>query len=78
MDICARTLLVVEKMINDKTLSNYVLKRYEDWQKDLGKFIHDKSTSLDAIHQKVLDDNLEPQPRSGNQEYLENILNKYL
>ena len=78
MDICARTLLAVEKMINDKTLSNYVSKRYEDWEKDLGKFIHDKSTSLDAIHQKVLDDKIEPEPRSGNQEYLENILNKYL
>ena len=78
MDICARTLLAVEKMINDKILSNYVSKRYEDWQKDLGKFINDKSTSLDVIHQKVLNDNIEPQPRSGNQEYLENILNKYL
>ena len=78
MDVCARTLLAVEQMINDKILSNYVSKRYEDWQKDLGKFIHDKSTSLDVIHQKVLNDNIEPEPRSGNQEYLENILNKYL
>ena len=33
---------------------------------------------LDDIHQKVLDDNIEPKPRSGRQEYLENILNKYL
>ena len=78
MDVCARTLLAVEKMINDNKLSNYISKRYEDWNKDLGKFIHAKGTSLDAIHQKVLDDNIEPQPRSGNQEYLENILNKYL
>ena len=65
-------------MINDNKLSNYIKKRYEDWNKDLGKFIHAKGTSLDAIHQKVLDDNIEPEPRSGNQEYLENILNKYL
>ena len=53
MDVCARTLLAVEKMINDKKLSNYVAQRYEDWQKDLGQFIHDKST-FDAIHQKSL------------------------
>ncbi len=78
MDICAKTLLAVEKIINDKKLSDYVSKRYEDWQKGLGNFIHTKGTSLDSIHQKVLDDNIEPEPRSGNQEYLENILNKYL
>ena len=78
MDVCAKTLLAVEKMINDKKLSDYVSKRYEDWQKDLGNFIHTKGTSLDSIHQKVLNENIEPEPRSGNQEYLENILNKYL
>ena len=78
MDVCAKTLLAVEKMINDKKLSDYVSKRYEDWQKDLGNFIHTEGTSLDSIHQKVLNENIEPEPRSGNQEYLENILNKYL
>ena len=78
MDVCAKTLLAVEKMINDKKLSDYVSKRYEGWEKDLGNFIHTKGTSLDSIHQKVINDNIEPEPRSGNQEYLENILNKYL
>ena len=78
MDICAKTLLDVEKMINDKKLSDYVTKRYEDWQKDLGNYIYNKGTTLESIHQKVLDENIEPKPRSGNQEYLENILNKYL
>ena len=78
MDVCAKTLLAVEQMINDKKLSDYVTKRYEDWQKDLGNFIHKKGTSLESIHQKVLNENIEPEPRSGNQEYLENILNKYL
>ena len=43
-----------------------------------GKFIHDKNTDLDHIHKKILDNNIEPKPRSGRQEYLENILNKYL
>ena len=78
MDVCAKTLLAVEKMINDKKLSNYVTKRYEDWQKDLGNYIYNNGTTLESIHQKVLDENIEPKPRSGNQEYLENILNKYL
>ena len=63
MDVCAKTLLAVEKMINDKKLSDYVSKRYADWQKDLGNFIHTKGTSLDSIHQKVLNENIEPEPR---------------
>ena len=37
-----------------------------------------KDTGLDDINKKVIDDNIEPEPRSGRQEYLENILNKYL
>ena len=78
MDICAKTLLAVEKMINENILPDYVSKRYEDWDKDLGNFIHSKDATLEAIHQKVIDDTIEPTPRSGNQEYLENILNKYL
>ena len=41
-------------MINDKKLSDYVANRYEDWQKDLGNFIHTKGTSLESIHQKLL------------------------
>ena len=78
MDVCAKTLLAVEKLINDNILPNYVSKRYEDWDKSLGNFIHSKDATLETIHKKVLDDVIEPKPRSGNQEYLENILNKYL
>ena len=33
---------------------------------------------LDLIHQKVIDNNIEPKIRSGRQEYLENTINKYL
>ena len=46
--------------------------------KELGQLIHNKDTGLDDINKKVIDDNIEPEPRSGRQEYLENILNKYL
>ena len=55
-----------------------VTKRYQDWNNDLGKFIHAKTTSLESIHQKVLDNNIEPKPKSGQQEFLENLINKYL
>ena len=78
MDTCAKTLLATEKLINDKILPEYIKKRYQNWEKNLGNFIHSKEASLESIQKKVIDDNIEPKPRSGNQEYLENILNKYL
>ena len=78
MDVAARTLLAVEKMINDKKFSNFIQNRYKDWDADLGKFIHNKNNNLESVAAKVIDENLTPQPRSGNQELLENMLNKYL
>ena len=35
-------------------------------------------TLLDIIHKKVIEDNIEPKPKSGQQEFLENLINKYL
>ena len=78
MDTCARTLLAVEKLINDNVIPQYIVDRYQKWDKGLGKNIHSKNTSLDTLHQIVLENNLNPQAKSGQQEMLENILNKYL
>ena len=78
MDVCAKTLIAVEKLMNDNVIPKFIEDRYEDWNKNLGQFIHNKDTGLDDINKKVIDDNIEPEPRSGRQEYLENILNKYL
>jgi len=78
MDICAKTLISVEKLINDNELLKYINKRYENWSMDLGNFIHDSKTSLDIIQKKVIEDNIEPKPKSGQQEFLENLINKYL
>ena len=78
MDVCAKTLLAVEKLINDNILPKYIENRYSGWKTSLGKFLHDKNTTLENINQKVLNDNIEPKPKSGQQEYLENLINKYL
>ena len=78
MDVCAKTLIAVEQMINDNIIPKFIEDRYADWNNDLGKFIHNKNNSLDDINKKVIQDKIEPEPRSGRQEYLENILNKYL
>ena len=78
MDVAARSLIAVEKMINDKELFTYIQNRYKKWNQDLGKFIHSNEGNLESIANKVINENIEPEPQSGQQEYLENILNKYL
>ncbi len=78
MDVAARSLIAVEKMINDKELSTYIQNRYKKWDQALGKFIHSQKGNLETIANKVISENIEPKPQSGQQEYLENILNKYL
>ena len=78
MDVAGRALIAVEKIINDKELSNYIQNRYKKWDQALGKFIHSQEGSLETIANKVISENIEPKPQSGQQEYLENILNKYL
>ena len=78
MDVAARSLIAVEKMINDKELSTYIQNRYKKWDHDLGKFIHSNEGSLESIANKVISEKIEPAPKSGQQEYLENILNKYI
>ena len=78
MDVCAKTLIAVEKLIQDNIIPKFIKDRYSDWNGELGKLIHDKETSLETIHKNVLDREIEPKTRSGRQEYLENIINKYL
>ena len=78
MDVAGRALIAVEKIINDKELSNYIQNRYKKWDHDLGKFIHSNEGSLESIANKVISEKIEPAPKSGQQEYLENILNKYI
>ena len=78
MDVCAKTLLATEKLINDNILPKHIQDRYANWNNELGKRIHDKRTNLEKLHQIVIDQNINPEPKSGQQELLENILNKYL
>ncbi len=78
MDVCAKTLIATEKMINDDKITKYINNRYSKWNESLGNMIHNKETTLENITAFVDKNNINPDPLSGQQEFLENILNKYL
>ena len=78
MDTCAKTLLSVEKLINDNIIPKYIIDRYQKWDEQLGKSIHSKNIDLNKLHQIVIENKLNPKAKSGQQEMLENLLNKYL
>jgi xylose isomerase len=78
MDVSARGLLIAEKMINDGALAGHVGKRYAGWDSADGKAILSGKKSLAEIAAAVEARNAEPQPHSGQQEYLENLVNSYL
>ena len=78
MDVCARGLLVAEKMMADGALARVLQQRYQGWEGGLGKDILAGKLSLDAVAAQVLQRNQDTLPVSGRQELLENLLNRYL
>jgi xylose isomerase len=78
MDLCARALLVAEKMIEDGALADQLRRRYHGWEEGLGTKILAGKSSLDELAALVDKKALEPEPRSGRQEALEALVNSYL
>jgi xylose isomerase len=77
MDCCARGLKAAAKMIEDKALSGPLAARYAGWDKAENKAML-SGGSLESIAERVLAEDINPQPKSGKQELLENIVNRYV
>ena len=78
MDVCARGLKAAAKMIEDKALSQPLAERYARWDKPEAQAMLNGELTLEQISAQVVSGGLDPQPRSGRQEYLENIVNRYV
>jgi len=78
MDCCARGLKAAAAMIEDGALSSFVADRYAGWQGEEAHKMLDGGYSLEDIAGYVEAANVNPKPRSGRQEYLENIVNRYV
>ncbi|SIQ99983.1 D-xylose isomerase [Rhizobium sp. RU20A] len=78
MDCCARGLKAAAKMIEDKALSQPLADRYAGWQGAEAQKMLSGGMTLEEIEQRVLAEGINPRPRSGRQELLENIVNRYV
>ncbi len=77
MDVCARALIGAEKMIQDGKLEKAVRARYAGWDGPVGKDILSGKSNFESLSAQVLERNQDPAPVSGQQEMLENLLNRY-
>ncbi len=78
IDTCARGLKAAARMLEDKALSDPLEARYAGWQTAEAQAMLSGRRTLEDISARVLSEGIEPQPRSGRQEYLENVVNRYV
>ncbi len=76
MDACAAGLKAAAAMLEDGKLEAARAARYDGWDSSGGKAM--LTADLGEIEAKVLNENINPVPRSGRQERLENLVNRYL
>ncbi len=76
MDACAAGLKAAAAMLTDGKLEAARDARYAGWDAPDGQAL--MASDLDAITARVLADGTNPQPKSGRQERLENLVNRYL
>ena len=77
MDATARALLNAAAMMEDGSLQRFVDERYAGWDGELGRAILAGERSLEDLARYVEERSLEPKPRSGRQEFLENLANRF-
>jgi xylose isomerase len=76
MDACAAGLKAAAAMLEDGKLEAAREARYAGWETPEGKAL--LASDLASIETRVRDENIDPQPRSGQQERLENLVNRFL
>src|SRR5687768_11929806 len=78
MDACARAFLAACDMVEDRALDEPLAQRYAGWETPEAKKMLAGKTGLEQIARQVEKSRVNPKPKSGRQEYLESILNRYV
>ena len=77
MDVFARGLKNVAKIIEDKVFEKAIEERYKGWAGGLGSQIESRKVGFEELEAYILEHG-EPEINSGRQELLENLLNDYI
>jgi xylose isomerase len=75
IDVIARGLLNAAALIEDGRLDALKKERYAGWDSEIGQTV--AKGSLADIADLVLSKDINPQPKSGRQERLENLINRF-
>lgn len=77
MDTFARALIIADNILQNSDYKKIRTERYESFDSGKGKEFENGKLSLEEL-QKFAIENGEPSVKSGRQEYLENIINRYI
>jgi xylose isomerase len=77
IDTFARALIVADKVLQESEYKKFRQERYASFDSGEGKAFADGKLSLEDLRQYAIK-NGEPEVRSGRQEWLENIINRYI
>jgi xylose isomerase len=78
MDAYALAYKIALKIREDGKMEKFVKDRYASFDSDYGKAVEKGKIGFRELEKLVLKKLGEPKPKSGKQEYLENLLNTYL
>lgn len=78
LDTLARGLKGAAALIEDGEFDKLMDERYAGWNQPGAAAMLKGNRTLEQISDWVLAENINPQPRSGRQEYLENLVNRFV
>ena len=77
IDVFARALLIADNILQNSNYKKFRTERYASFDRGKGKSFEEGKLSLEDLRNFAIE-NGEPGLKSGSQEYLENIINRYI
>lgn len=77
MDLFARALITADKILEESSYLHFRRERYKSFDTGKGAEFEKGNLSLEDLYHFATE-NGEPEVRSGKQEFLENLINRYI
>jgi len=78
LDVCAQALMAAARLIEDGKFDAFLSERYSGWTDPKAQAMLAPDATLDGVAGRVSAEGLDPKPRSGRQEWVENLINRYV